>query len=91
MVNKIVKSIAVLAFMVLFFLNFYVSIKNETSSATLGSLKAQALEKIESLPAGPLWIRCHPGWSNIDYPLVIYCGNCRHNFLNTTGMGYCQE
>jgi len=91
MINKIVKSTAVLAFMVLVFLNFHVAIKNETSSATLGSLKAMALVEMEILPAGPLWIRCHPGWGSMDGELVIYCGDCRHRFLNVTGGGYCQE
>jgi TRAP-type mannitol/chloroaromatic compound transport system permease large subunit len=87
---KFLKVIPVFAILVLVFFNVFVTINNETGSATLGSIKALAIDEMESLPPGPIWRYCKVGTRNSSFPPVLYCGDCNLRWVNPRGDGFCQ-
>jgi hypothetical protein len=87
---KFLKVFPVFAILILVFFNVFVTINNETRSATLGSIKALAIDEMESLPPGPIWKKCWVGTVNSYSEPTTYCGNCNIHKVNKQGDGFCQ-
>jgi hypothetical protein len=88
MKSKFFKVIPVFAILVLVFFNVFVTINNETRSATLGSIKAMALDDPEN--GNPVnYRRCVIGIPATYGPIVLHCADCAYRRLRVFSWGGC--